>query len=145
MKLTSKSGLVLLFSLLTCGLTCWVPDAKQGFYFDGPGYVDFGQVKANDTSFNEAVVVNNSAAIYIVQKPKLTQNKYFWIIRNFSWQVDTIAAQGPSRVAAIEVSNRLNVGFAADSPGIYRDTVVIFSYPDTTHLLLSEPIVATVQ
>ncbi|GEM_PF-5970267 len=134
LKSISLLGAITLMIALSSGCLFGGSPRQEGLYF-AESMVDFGQVKAGDTGFNGASIINNTTDSFIVLKPKLTQNKVFWIIRNFSANVDTIRTGNYDNVPSL--------GFIASSPGVYRDTLVILSYPDTTHLLLSEPIVAT--
>ena len=132
---------LLIFSACAfCGCISWSDPLKQGLYFDRDN-VDFGVVAVSDTSYNGPTIINNTNNIYIIQKPRLAHGINFWIIRNFRDPIDTIKANNGDNSFPVHYNNFPSLGFVASAPGTYRDSLLIFSYPDSTHLLLSEPLV----
>ncbi|MDP4200574.1 MAG: hypothetical protein Q8922_08140 [Bacteroidota bacterium] len=125
---------VILATAMTCGCGFWAGNPpKEGLYLDSYN-VDFGVVKANDTSSNGIGIINNTNTTYLIQKPRLAHGIHFWLTRNFGRPVDTLDHGN--------YNSCIEFDFTAKTPGTYRDTLRINSFPDTTHILLSAPIVA---
>ena len=117
-----------------CGCSFAGDPPQKGLYFI-KNSADFGIVKVTDTAYDGGGLVNNTDSSFTIRRPKLAHGIYFWIADNLPGSVETLSPGNYGEFPSF--------GFSTSASGTYRDTLLIFESPDSTHILLSEPIVAT--